>query len=203
MVDGRDEVEGQIGQRRHGAGRWSRGLLGVAAATVLAAAVHAAVPALSDTMSLVTAMKIRQTLILGLPSDARTASPSITTQSLNCVKAGNVSPMVASYAVAIRKVLTTDEVIRANTFFNSVEGKGYADKLVLAQQANPATTAVVPANLTQAETTALNAFLATSAGQKLLQNKTYVTSELRADLSSHTSALVTRCASGSTTAAAS
>jgi hypothetical protein len=61
-----------------------------------------------------------------------------------------------------------------------------------ATQLNPTASAPAVA-LTTTEQTALNSFLATTAGQKLIKNKSYVTTELNTEVSGHTTLIVKGC----------
>jgi hypothetical protein len=169
--------------------------LGVVVATLLVSAVQAqttTAPTLTDAVNLTMAMRMRENVAATLPVSAKKAFPSLTDKQLTCVKAASVGPMVSSYATAIRKSLTKAEITRAQTFYASVEGKSYVGKVLSATQLSPA--AAAPAvTLTTAEQTALNTFLATTAGQKLIKNKSYVTTELNTEVSGHTSWIVKGC----------
>lgn len=177
--------------------RLRQGALGILVASVLVPAAQAqttttTVPTLADTVSLTMAMRMRENVSATLPVKALTAYPSLNDKQKACVKVASVGPMVSSYATAIRKALTKDEVTRARTFYASVEGKSYVSKVLSVTQLNPTSTA--PAvTLTSAEQTVLNSFLATTAGQKLIKNKSYVTTTLNTEVAGHTTLIVKGC----------
>jgi hypothetical protein len=172
-------------------------VFGILAASVLVPAAQAqttttTVPTLADTVSLTMAMRMRENVSATLPVKALAAYPSLNDKQKACVKVASVGPMVSSYATAIRKALTKDEVTRARTFYTSVEGKSYISKILSATQLNP--TSIAPAvTLTATEQTVLNSFLATTAGQKLIKNKSYVTATLNTEVSGHTTLIVKGC----------
>jgi hypothetical protein len=172
-------------------------VLGAMVASVLASAVQAqtsttTLPSLNDAVMVTMGMRMRENVAATLPVNAKKAFPSLTEQQLTCLKASSVGPMVSSYANSIRMTLTKDEVARAKTFYASAEGKSYVSKLLSATQLTP--TATAPAvTLTAAEQTALNSFLATTAGQKLIRNKSYVTATLNTEVSGHIAQLVKGC----------
>jgi hypothetical protein len=170
--------------------------LGSLVASVLATAAHAqtttTVPTLTDAVNLTMAMRMRENVAATLPVNVTKAFPSLTSKQITCVKVASVGPMVSSYATAIRKALTKDEVTRAKTFYASVEGKAYVSKILSATQLAP-TTASPAVTLTAAEQTAVNTFLATTAGQKLIKNKSYVTTQLNTEVSGHITWIVKGC----------
>ena len=171
----------ESGQRKSKTMKWRTCVLGAVVGAVLASTAQATPAALADVMTLAKSMRIREATVAGIQTKAKAAYPNLTTTQLTCVKAASMSPMVGSHAVAIQKALTKEEVASAQKFYASAEGQAYLNK-------QGTTTA-----LTSTESTAVNTFLATTAGQKLVKNKSYITTELNTQLSSELTQIVKGC----------
>jgi hypothetical protein len=174
------------------------GKLPLAAALLLATAnlyaQSAAPPA--EAKALVSAMHVAEQAREGLLAGVQKAVEQgrATQKDLDCMKSSSLGYFADAYATAFASALSSQELKDASAFFSSPEGKAYlrfSRSLELKQRGVPDSDPKT--DLSEKETSAIMKFMGSSAGKKLVQERSYETTEFRSALIRGTSALQSKC----------